>query len=187
MKVTGVEQVGGSGYSLEELSAYHDRGRTPRIAAIEGDAQCRALLASMEHLAGLSRELVDREADAPLPESWYDGVMREVVREFRAGRDIPLRDPADGVALVVTEGALRELVRHAGDAVPGVLVGRVGIASAGDALDIRISVSVRFGRRVPDAVADVRAAVRAAIDRHGDLRAGRIDVTVDDVHQEEDR
>ena len=30
-----IDDIGGSGYSLEELSAYLDRGRTPRIPAID--------------------------------------------------------------------------------------------------------------------------------------------------------
>ena len=42
------------GVTLEELAAYHDRGRTPAIAAIEGDPQCRAVLDSMDRLGALS-------------------------------------------------------------------------------------------------------------------------------------
>lgn len=179
------ENIGGSGYSLEELSAYLDRGRTPRIAAIESNAECQAVLASMMRMAQLSRELVDEEAGAGLAEHWYEGVMRGVLRELRAGRDIPLRAAADGVDLVVTEGALRELVRSTGDGVPGVFVGRVSLRQAEDSrLHITVSISVRFGRRIADAVTEVRAAVRDAVGHHGDLRVGEIDVTVDDVHTE---
>ena len=104
-----VDDVGGSGFSLEDLSAYLDRGRTPRIPAIERNAECQALLASMERMGHLSREIIDEQAAEPLAESWYDEIMREVMREFRAGRDIPLARTADGTQLVVTEGALYEL------------------------------------------------------------------------------
>ncbi|MFX5760870.1 hypothetical protein ABTE44_19265, partial [Acinetobacter baumannii] len=75
----------------------------------------------------LSREIVDEQAAEPLAESWYDEIMREVMREFRAGRDIPLARTEDGTQLVVTEGALYELIRTVGDEVEGVLVGRVRI------------------------------------------------------------
>jgi len=180
------DDIGGSGYSLEDLSAYLDRGRVPRIPAVERNAECQAVLASMERLGRLSRELVDDQAAQPLAESWYDDVMQQVMREFRAGRDIPLARTDDGIELVVTEGALYELVRSVGDDVPGLVVGRVRIDQGEPlgVLDIRINVSVRYGRRMTDAVAEMRDGVRAAIERQGDLRVGRVDVTVGDVHVE---
>jgi len=182
--VDDVEDVGGSGYSLEDLSAYLDRGRTPRIPAIERNAECQALLASMERMGRLSREIVDEQAAEPLAESWYDGIMREVMREFRAGRDIPLARTADGTQLVVTEGALYELIRTVGDDVPGVLVGRVRIDQPEPTapLDVRVSVSVLFGYPMQGTVDLMRDGIRAAIERHGELRVGRVDVTVGDVH-----
>lgn len=182
--VDDVEDVGGSGYSLEDLSAYLDRGRTPRIPAIERNAECQALLASMERMGRLSREIVDEQAAEPLAESWYDGIMREVMREFRAGRDIPLARTADGTQLVVTEGALYELIRTVGDDVPGVLVGRVRIDQPEHTapLDVRVSVSVLFGYPMQGTADLMRDGIRAAIERHGELRVGRVDVTVGDVH-----
>ncbi|MFS0794798.1 Asp23/Gls24 family envelope stress response protein [Microbacterium sp. 1P10AE] len=179
-----VDDVGGSGYSLEDLSAYLDRGRTPRIPAIERNAECQALLASMERMGRLSREIVVEQSAEPLAESWYDEIMREVMREFRAGRDIPLARTADGTELVVTEGALYELIRTVGDGIKGVLVGRVRIDQPEpDApLDVRVTVSVLFGYPMKETVDRMREGVRAAIERHGDLRVGRVDVTVGDVH-----
>lgn len=182
--VDQTDDVGGSGYSLEDLSAYLDRGRTPRIPAIERNAECQALLASMERMGHLSREIVDEQAAEPLAESWYDEIMREVMREFRAGRDIPLARTADGTQLVVTEGALYELIRTVGDDVPGVLVGRVRIDQPEPTapLDVRVTVSVLFGYPMQDTVDLMRDGIRAAIERHGELRVGRVDVTVGDVH-----
>ncbi len=182
--VDGVDDVGGSGYSLEDLSAYLDRGRTPRIPAIERNAECQALLASMERMGRLSREIVEEQAAEPLAESWYDEIMREVMREFRAGRDIPLARTADGTQLVVTEGALYELIRTVGDDIAGVLVGRVRIDQPEPTapLDVRVTVSVLFGYPMQGTVDLMRDGIRAAIERHGDLRVGRVDVTVGDVH-----
>lgn len=182
--VDGVDDVGGSGYSLEDLSAYLDRGRTPRIPAIERNAECQALLASMERMGRLSREIVEEQAAEPLAESWYDEIMREVMREFRAGRDIPLARTADGTQLVVTEGALYELIRTVGDDIAGVLVGRVRIDQPEPTapLDVRVTVSVLFGYSMQGTVDLMRDGIRAAIERHGDLRVGRVDVTVGDVH-----
>lgn len=182
--VDQTDDVGGSGYSLEDLSAYLDRGRTPRIPAIERNAECQALMASMERMGRLSREIVDEQAAEPLAESWYDEIMREVMREFRAGRDIPLARTEDGTQLVVTEGALYELIRTVGDEVEGVLVGRVRIDQPEPTapLDVRVTVSVLFGYPMQDTVDRMREGIRAAIERHGDLRVGRVDVTVGDVH-----
>jgi hypothetical protein len=181
------DDIGGSGYSLEDLSAYLDRGRTPRIPAIERNAECQAILASMERMGRLSREIVDEQASEPIAESWYDSIMREVMREFRAGRDIPLARTDDGTELVVTEGALYELIRTVGDRIEGVLVGRVRLDQPEpDApLDVTVTVSVRFGRAMTDAVDEMRDGIRSAIDRQGDLRVGRVDVTVGDVHIDE--
>jgi hypothetical protein len=183
-----VDDVGGSGYSLEDLSAYLDRGRTPRIPAIERNAECQALLASMERMGRLSREIVDEQSAEPLAESWYDEIMREVMREFRAGRDIPLARTADGTELVVTEGALYELIRTVGDDITGVLVGRVRIDQREPAapLDVRVSVSVLFGHPIKETVDRMREGVRVAIERHGDLRVRRVDITVGDVHVKEE-
>lgn len=182
-----IDDIGRSGYSLEDLSAYLDRGRTPRIPAIERNAECQAILASMERMGRLSREIVEEQASEPLAESWYDSIMRQVMREFRAGRDIPLARAADGTEIVVTEGALYELIRTVGDDVPGVLVGRVHLNQPEPEapLDVRVTVSVRFGRAMTVAVDEMRDGIRTAIERHGDLRVGRVDVTVGDVHTDE--
>ncbi len=181
------DDIGGSGYSLEDLSAYLDRGRTPRISAIERNAECQAILASMERMGRLSREIVEEQAAEPLADSWYDSIMREVMREFRSGRDIPLARTEDGTEIVVTEGALYELIRTVGDGIEGLLVGRVRLNQPEpDApLDVRVTVSVRFGRAIAAAVDEMRDGIRLAIERHGDLKVGRVDVTVGDVHLDE--
>ncbi|WP_295780774.1 Asp23/Gls24 family envelope stress response protein [uncultured Microbacterium sp.] len=181
------DDIGGSGYSLEDLSAYLDRGRTPRIPAIERNAECQAILASMDRMGRLSREIVEEQAAEPLAESWYDDIMREVMREFRAGRDIPLARAADGTELVVTEGALYELIRTVGDGIDGLFVGRVRVDQAEPEapLDVRVTVSVRFGRPMAAVVEQMRDGIRSAIEQHGDLRVGRVDVTVGDVHLDE--
>jgi len=181
------ENIGGSGYSLEDLSAYLDRGRVPLIPAIERNAECQAILASMERMGRLSRAIVEEQAAEPLADSWYDVVMREVLREFRAGRDIPLTRGDDGTELVVTEGALYELIRAVGDGIDGLFVGRVRIHQTDPhaPLDVRVTVSVQFGHAMTATVDRMRDGIRSAIERHGDLRVGRVDVTVGDVHLDE--
>lgn len=175
------DDIGGSGYSLDDLSAYLDRGRTPPIAAIDRNPECQALLDAMARFGKLSQQLVDRDVaeQAPTP-GWLDGLLDTVAQEVRAGKDLPY---AEG--LVVTEGAVRTLVREAGDGVPGALVGRTRIRDLDGAPRIEIELSV-LGDRPLVAVADqVREVVAAALLRHTPLTSAAIDVTVVDVHGEE--
>lgn len=180
------ESIGDSGYTLEDLAAYHDRGRQPAIPAIDGDAQCRAVLDSMDRLGALSRELVERDAELPLEESWFEQIIGEVARESRAGRDLPIA--ADDVHLVVTEGAVRGLVRDAGDAVSGVLVERVEVEVDDDRVDVALTISVLHGHALPTVADLVRRSVHAALTRSASWEAGAIDITIDSLRvQEEER
>lgn len=184
------DDIGGSGYSLDDLSAYLDRGRQPAIAAIDGNAECQAVLDSLERLGALSRELVDEDAgEHPAPSGWLDRVMTVVAGELKAGKDIPFPPLDERAGVSITEGAVRELIRAAGDAVPGALVGRVrlegDVASTGteDApLTVAVTLSVLADRPITRVADDVREAVASALTLRTPVRVERIDITVDDVH-----
>lgn len=181
--------IGDSGYTLEEIADYHERGRTPAIAAIDGDPQCRAILDSMDRLGALSRELLEREADVALEESWFQKILGEVARESRAGRDLPM-DDGDDIVLVMTEGAVRGLVRDAGDGVEGVLVERVDVRveeSAPGAVDVALSISVLHGVPLPAAAERVRTEVRRALVAHATWTVGAVDVTIDSLRTGDER
>jgi hypothetical protein len=173
--------VGFSGYTLEELSDYLDRGREPAIEAIDDDAECQAVLASLERVGSLSRELVQRDEE-PLDESFLAGLLGSITRELRAGRDIPLSSSDPDVEIAITEGAIRELVRAAGDSVPGVLVGSCSL-DLGDELIVHLTISVLLGLPVHSAAEAVRQRVYSELLRHTQLAIGPVDVTVVDVHE----
>jgi len=185
------DEIGASGYTLDELAAYHDRGRMPAIAAIDGDPQCRAVLDSMERLGALSRELLERDTRTDVAESWLQQILGEVARESRAGRDLPLLDD-EPVRVVVTEGAVRGLVRDAGDRVDGVLVERVDVTVAdAQRIDVRMTISVLHAVIVQHAglvdVADrVRHAVRDTLEDHTGWTVGEVDVVIDSLRVRED-
>lgn len=173
-------EIGDSGYTLEQLAEYHDRGRQPVIPAIEGDPQCRTILDSMDRLGALSRELVEKDAVVEVSESWLEHIIGEVARESRAGRDLPIQDDGE-VTLVVTEGAIRGLVRDAGDAVDGVLVERVEVSVVAPLIDVALSISAVHGTPLPGVADRVRRSVAEAIARSTVWSVGRIDVTIDSL------
>ena len=181
--------IGGTRYTVEDLSAYADRGRTPRIAAIEEDAECRAVLDGIERLGALSRELLaDDVARAPkVDESWIDRVITSIGRELRAGRDIPLADADGRTSTVITEGAVRELTRAAGDSVEGVIVGGSRISGDVDvpdgAVSVAVTISVVTGVPVRERAEAVRDRIRSELQRHTRLRIEAVDVTVVDLHE----
>lgn len=175
------DTIGGSGRTLEQLSAYFDAGRSPRVAAIEEDAECRAMLASMERLSRLTRALVVEESGA-VDAGWVDRVLAVVRDEVRAGRDLPLEAIDDRTETTVTEGALRELVRRAGDEVDDVLVGSVELRiDEAPALHVRVTIGVRFGSPMRARADAVRAAIGAALAAHAPAPVREIDVVIDDV------
>ncbi|TQJ31535.1 Asp23/Gls24 family envelope stress response protein [Microbacterium sp. SLBN-146] len=178
--------IGGSGYSMEDLSDYLDRGREPFVEEIETNPECQAVLSSLERMGQLSREMVDEESESTLDEGWFDGIMREVAREVRAGRDIPLVQLDDRTTLVVTEGAVRGMLRELGDALPGVIVERTRIAGditePGGRVNLDVAISVAFGRPLQQAADDVRRIATAALTRHTALSVDEVNVTVDSIH-----
>jgi hypothetical protein len=182
-----VRDADGDPIDMAALDDYLDRGRTPRVAAYEDDPEIRNALRALERVRGLGRELVQTEADlADAPgDDFFRGVLTHISRESRAGRDIPLSHPDPDVHLALTEGAVRTLVRQAGDEVPGVLVGRCtldgDVSRPAEPVRVALTISVVWGDPLPELARRVRERVHAALLRHTELRVEAIDVTVVDV------
>ncbi len=191
--IDDTDDIGGSGYSLDELSDYLDRGRTPAIPEIDENPACQAMLDSLERMASLSRELIDADAAASpdIDETWLGSLLTTIGREVRAGRDIPLSTSDPRTRLTITEGAVRELVRAAGDSVDGVLVGSCAIE--GDVTDpdatvtIAVTISVVLSAPIAGLAQHVRERIHSQLLKHTELNVGSIDVTVTDVHMVSER
>ncbi|GAA4678534.1 Asp23/Gls24 family envelope stress response protein [Frondihabitans cladoniiphilus] len=180
--------------TLERLSDYLDRGRVPYDPAIEDDPSTASQLAALQRLRTLSGRLVyDDAAAQPEPDpSWFSGVMDRVRLESRAGRDIPLGVPlgaesgAGVVSLHMTEGAVRGLVREAGDSISGAVV--ISCALDGDVttpdapVRVEVTISALRGEFVPAMADDVREAVGAALLLHTELAVTAVDIVIGDVH-----
>ncbi len=176
------------GKTLEELSDYLERGRTPRDPSIEDCPACLNTLDALARVGALSRDLLtDEAASLPVPpESWFSTIMDSVRAELRAGREFPLRHPDPRVRITVTEGAVRSLLRATGDSVEGIYVGRTEILGdaevPGAPMQIRLTASVAWGMPMHERSARLQELVRRVLAEHTDLNVTSVDVTVEDVH-----
>jgi len=173
------------GHTVDELNDYLDRGRQPRDPDIEGSPACRIALGALERLrATASTLLEDDAAAAPADQdSWVGEVLGRISLESRAGRRFPFEVSTPGVEAVVTEGALRGLVRAIGDSVPGLLTGRVRLEpdETGALLDVEVEANILLGFPVPVAAAQLRERVEEQLPRLAPFRVRRVDLRIRDV------
>ncbi|MEJ8282891.1 MULTISPECIES: hypothetical protein [Curtobacterium] len=172
-------------FTLDELSDYLDADRTPVRADIEGDPDAVAALERLQVLRRASRDLLDTEASADGDERWISSVLASIRTTAHAGRDIPVPDDDPAAHLVVTEGALRGLVRTLGDDVPGVVVRRTrfsgDVGVPGGAVDVDITVVATLEASVSDRAEALRAHVTAVLGAHAPFRIRSVVVRVADV------
>lgn len=174
--------------SPERLVDYLDAGRQPYDPEIEESPEATAQLAALERLRSMGARLFEADAAAtPAPDpSWIAGVMDRVRLESRAGRQIPLSSIDDRSTLHITEGAVRALIREAGDGVEGAMVIsctiRGDVSVPGALVRVEVVVSGLFGRSLPTLADAVREAVSSRLSRQTELTIEGVDVTVDDVH-----
>lgn len=177
-----------AGHTLDELSDYLDRGRSPADPSIDDSPDCQIALASLERLRSLSLRVVelDAETQPAASDSWVAGILSQIGLEAHAGRDIPMQHSNPDARLVITEGAVRGLIRTAGDSVGGVLVGRCrldgDVTVPGAPISIALDATVFWGERIPDVVVRLREAIFTELLRHTELDVVAIDITVHDVH-----
>jgi uncharacterized alkaline shock family protein YloU len=175
------------GHTIDELNDYLDRGRTPLDPSIEESAGCRIALGSLERLREISRSLVevDAVAESPRDDDWLGGLLESIGREARAGREIPLHSSSPLATLSVTEGAVRGLIRAAGDGAGGLIIGRCrlegDVTVPGEPITILVDVSVFWGERISPTVERARAAIYSELLKHTELNVVSIDFTVHDI------
>lgn len=174
--------------TLERLSDYLDSGRFPYDPEIEDVPENAGQLAVLQRLRSLSGRLMSDDAAAePEPDpSWFSGVMDRVRREARSGRDIPLLATDVDETLHVTEGAVRGLIREAGDSVAGSVVISCSIDGSltelGAPLRIEVTISALRGEFVPIMADEVRQAVADRLTEQ-ELTVESVDIVIGDVHQ----
>jgi hypothetical protein len=180
-------------FSIEELADYLDAGRSPVRPDIESDPVAMAALGRIASLRGASRELLDAEveADRAGDEGWIATVLASVRTTAHAGRDIPVPDPDPSATLVVTEGALRGLVRTLGDQEPGVVVRRTRFTGAlgvpGGSVDVEVTVALTAEASVHGRAETFRTVVIDALREHAPFTLASVVVRVVDVLVDGDR
>jgi len=185
---SGDEPEGLDGHTIEELNDYLDDDRTPARESIDNSPGCQIALAALERLRGLTLTLLDRDvlAEPARDDTWVSSILENLGREVHAGRDIPIRHDDTAARLTITEGAVRGLIRSAGDGVHGVVMGRCrlggDVTELGEPVTVNVDAAVIWGHPLPDAADRVRRAVQAELRRHTELNLAAIDVTIHDVH-----
>lgn len=183
----------GCGHTTEELSDYLDAGRRPADPSIDECPECQAALAALERLRALVPAFADHDAaSVPEPdESWIQGVLANISRDARAGRDIPIATSHERFTLTQTEGSVRALIRDAGDAVDGVLIGHCAfdgdVTEPGATVSVSVSVSVLVGVAIPELAADLRARVFRALSEQTSLNVQAVNLNFDDVYSDSSR
>ncbi len=175
------------GHTLDELSDYLDAGRFPPDPTIDSSPACQIALDDLERIAAVSLTMLERgaAADPTVDEGWVSRILGAIRFDAHAGRLIPLGEPSPDARVSITEGAVRGLIRAAGDQVGGLIVGRsrlVGeVTIPGEPVIVTVEVTVCWGEKIDDIARMLRRAIAAALESHTDLHVAAIDITVRDL------
>ena len=178
-----------AGHTFEELSDYLDRDRTPADPSIDGSPECEIALRGMERLRRTHRALLrkDAELESEREDSWVSSILQHINLEARSGRDIPISHPSTTARLSVTEGAVRGILRAAGDGVPNIIVGRChldgDVTEPGAPVTVRVDATVLEGEVIPALADQLREALYTALRQHTELAVEAVDITIRDLYQ----
>ena len=177
---------------IAELSEYLDRGEDPPQELLDRSPAYGIALEALLRFRSVALNLLQADADAEpaRDDSWVSRILTNIHIEARAGRSIPLTAPTPDAELSITEGAVRGLIRAAGDSVPGALVGRCrldgDVTVPGSPVTVSVEASVYWGEPLPDAAQRIREDIASALRRHTELTIAAIDVAITDVHLRRD-
>ncbi|RFA13175.1 hypothetical protein B7R22_13850 [Subtercola boreus] len=174
------------GFTVDALSDYLDHGRQPRNSDIEGSAAAQHALAALSRLRTVAPRIVNADAEyfTPKHENWITRILDQIGVQAHAGRDIPIPYDVAGAELSITEGAVRALVREAGDETDGLLVERTSLdgdlTTPGAPVEVHVVVSTFATTNDARIVPSFRERVIATVREHTDLVVARVTVRVHD-------
>ncbi|TDT61469.1 hypothetical protein [Frigoribacterium sp. PhB116] len=174
------------GHTIDELADYLDAGMTPADPTIDDSPACQNALDALTRVRMLSHGALEADAlDEDVREDdWITEIITNISLEAHAGRDIPLPPLKETENSVITEGAVRSIVRRSGDTVDGVLIGRCTLE--GDVTTPGAPVVVRVWARIirdhgatTNAVTEaVCSVVEEALRTHTEMNVESIDVMI---------
>jgi hypothetical protein len=170
----------GCGRSVEQVWDDREAGRS---GPHPDCPHCSTARRSLDQLTEATQLLVDDPAEPAT--SLLDRIMAAVRADLTQGDAIALPTPAGGVDVSVH--ALAAVLRFAVDSVAGVRAQRCRVVERdAQAVDVSMTVSLRFGSGRVQALEEVRRRVDAALSARIGLRLGVLDLDVVDVWVEED-
>lgn len=181
------EQAGLNGHTIEQLSDYLDRGRVPADPSIDDSPEFEIALRGLEGLRRAQQALLEKDLnrESLRDDSWVVSILDNITLEAHAGREIPLTHPSPTARLVVTEGAVRGVLREVGDRMQNLFVGRcvlIGdVTVPGLPITISVDVTVFPGENIPRLADQLRQTMYAALVQYTELVVAAIDITVSDL------
>lgn len=175
------------GHTIEELSDYLDSDRAPTDFSIESSPGCQIALAALSRLHDETIQLLEAEAllEPEPAEAWVQDIMSAIALEAHAGREIPIVHNEPDARLTLTEGAVRGVIRAAGDGVGNVIVGRCeldgDLTNPGARIIVKVDITVAWGEELAGIAAQVRAAVYRDLLKHTELVIASVDIVIKDV------
>lgn len=172
---------------ISDLSEYLDRGEYPPQELLDRSPAHQLALESLLRFRSVAGGLLQADADAEpaRDDGWVSRILTNIHIEARAGRSIPLTSPTPSAEFSITEGAVRGLIRAAGDSVPGALIGRCrlegDVTVPGTPITVAVEASVYWGDPIPAAAQRIREDIAGSLRRHTELTLSEIDVTIIDV------
>jgi hypothetical protein len=180
------------GFTVDELTDYLDRGRQPRNPAIEASPAAQHALAALSRLRAVAPRIITADAAyfAPKNENWISRILDQIGVQAHAGRDIPIPYDVPGADLSISEGAVRALVREAGDDTDGLLVERThldgDIEASGAPVEVHVVVSTFADVDTAKAIAEFQRRVSETLEEHTDLILTGVTVRVHDADLTQD-
>ncbi len=173
---------------IEQLSDLIDRGESPSDDFLNGAPENRIAFDALTRFRSMAQNILDDDvsAEPERDDSWVTGILSNIHREARAGRSIPVSHSSPKADLSLTEGAVRGLIRSAGDAVAGTFIGRCqldgDVATPGSPVTVNVEASVFWGERMPQTAQQLRDAITTSLLHHTELNIVAVNVTITDVH-----
>jgi uncharacterized alkaline shock family protein YloU len=173
---------------IAHLSDYLDRGEEPPEEFLNTAPENRIAYDALTRFRSMAHDILaeDVTAEPVRDDSWVTRILKNIHREVRSGRLIPVSHPSPKAALSLTEGAVRGLIRAAGDGVAGTFIGACtlegDVTTAGSPVTVNVEASVFWGERMPQTAQHLREAITTSLLHHTELNIQSVNVTITDVH-----